>query len=123
MAKWITYKCYAIVFGETVELRFGDKVVEHRQPKPTETELEVAVSLIKHYKVNGAYNHWCKLNRAVEGSNKPLVKYKTEVDYLTYLSSDYAKLLDELVKKVYDTSLNEMWGEKGESNSDNRQEA
>lgn len=123
MAKWITYKCYAIVFGETVELRFGDKVVEHRKPKPTETELEVAVSLIKHYKVNGAYNRWAKINRLVDGSNEPLKKYQTEVDYLNYLSSDYAKMLDELVKKVYDTSLNEMWGEKGESNSDNRQEA
>ena len=27
----------------------------------------------------------------------------------------YAKMLDELVKKVYDTSLNEMWGDKSES--------
>ena len=83
----------------------------------------MAVCLIKHYKVNGAYNRWAKINRLVDGSNEPLKKYQTEVDYLNYLSSDYAKMLDELVKKVYDTSLNEMWGEKGESNSDNRQEA
>lgn len=111
MATWVKHKCYAIVFDEAVELRFGDKVVEHRKPRNYETELEVAISLIKHYRLNGGYTHWLKLNRIIENNNLPLKKYKTEVDYLNYLSSEYVRYLNELEKKVYDTSLNEMWGD------------
>ena len=110
MAKWVTSGCYAVVFGESVELHFGDKIVEHRKPHKDETELEVAISLIKHYRVNGGYTHWLKLNRIIENNNLPLKRYKTQVDYLNYLSSDYVKNLDELEKKVYDTSLNDIWG-------------
>lgn len=116
MAKWVTHECYAIVFDKDVQLHFGNKIVEHRKPKANETELEVAVKLIKHYKHNGAYNHWAKINRIVEGSKQPLSAFRTDDDYHRYLNSEYARFLDILEKKVYDTSLIEMWGDKNADN-------
>lgn len=117
--KLITEECYAVVFGETIELKFGSTVVEHRKPKVNETELEVAISLIKHYKHNGAYKHYLQIERLAEGTNEPLKAMKTEEAWYRFLQSDYCKALNELEKKVYDTSLNEMWESKYESNSDN----
>ena len=107
--KLITEECYAVVFGETIELKFGSTVVEHRKPKVNETELEVAISLIKHYKHNGAYKHYLWIERLVEGSKKPLKEMKSDEAWHRFKRSEYYKALEELEKKVYDTSLNEMW--------------
>ncbi len=106
----IIYKCYGIKFADSVELHFGGKIVEHRKVKPSETELEVAIKLIEHYKANGGYNHWLKLNRLIEGSKEPLSKLATEESYLEYLKSYYARALKELEKILIDTPLNEMFG-------------
>lgn len=119
--KAIVNKCYALVFKESIELRFGRTVVEHRKPKRNETELETAVKLIRHYKYNGAYNHYLQIERLAEGTNEPLKAMRTEEAWYRFLQSDYCKALNELEKKVYDTSLNKMWESKYEkSNSDNR---
>lgn len=104
---------YGVKFrSDSVELHFGEKVVEHRKVKKSETELEVAMSLIEHYKHNGAYKHYLWIERLAEGSKKPLKEMKSDEAWHHFIRSEYYKALEELEKKVYDTSLNEMWGAK-----------
>ena len=104
---------YGVKFrSDSVELHFGEKVVEHRKVKKSETELEVAMSLIEHYKRNGGYNHWLKIERLIENPTLPLEKMKNEDVFLAYMKSVYVRELNKLAEKIMDTSLNDIWEER-----------
>lgn len=105
----IINECYGIEFGDSVRLYHGDKVVEHRKVKASETELEVAMNLIEHYKQNGGYNEWLKIDRMVEGVQVPLKYMKSDTEYLQYLNGRTVRALNGLREKLLDTPLNDMF--------------
>lgn len=105
----IINECYGVEFGDVVKLYYGNKVVEHRKMKESETELEVAMALIEHYKQNGGYNEWLKIDRLVEGIQVPLKYMKSDTEYSQYLKGRSVKALNGLKEKILDTPLNDMF--------------
>ena len=110
MSKMLQEGCYRIYFNDLgICLYDGNKLVDHKQTKKNETELEVAERMIDKYMHGGAYNDWLKIVKIVYQVNKSLKKMMCDELWIEFLKSESAKDLLELKKKVLDTSLNEMW--------------
>lgn len=104
---------FGVKFEDGVKVYFGTALVEHRKVKKGETELEVAIQLLEHFKENGLYNRWLKVDQMTEEKPEPLYKMKNEAVYLHYLKGSWVKALKGLEEKLLDTSLTEMWNDRG----------
>lgn len=105
----IIFGAFGVRFGAEVEIYFGDHRVEHRKVRRRETELEVAIELLEHFKRNGLFTRWLKIDQMTDDRPQALYKMRTEDAYLQYLNSDYVKQLEGLERKVIDLPLNEMF--------------
>lgn len=106
----IVNKCFGVkVENNMVQIYHGDKVVEHRKIKKSETEQEVALELLSHFKENALYNRWLKIDQLVEDTQLPLYKLKTNANHARYLRSTWVKYINSLEERLQNMSLTEMW--------------
>lgn len=100
---------FGIKFGDEIEVYFGTKRVEHRKPRRQETDLEVAIELLEHFKQNGLYKEWLKIDQMTEEKPTALKRLNTEEVYIHYLQGSWVRELKRLQEKILDLSLNEIW--------------
>lgn len=105
---------FGVRFGAEVEIYFGDRRVGHRKVRRRETEIEVAIELLEHFKREGLFTRWLKIDQMTDDRPQALYKMRTDEAYMHFLNSSWVKQLEGLERKIFDLPLNETWGTKND---------